>query len=460
MALQRCREYLKFDATWLHRPTGFALGIAAWVLFKIGHAQRAVAILCSAHRAALSSFSTNLAERTIQSASRAAAEGKGHAVLRVLDDFVANAPINPSMERIVKEPHRILESLAIVIKSSSYNEKGVLFVTYSDAFLLFARCFDLHRIAERYHIVIEPDWSGYCNLPILSYMRHRFPVFVLAYEPRDAEFIRNANSNLISVPLSTNWWVDYRQFPMDTPVEKDADVVMIAAWANYKRHYRLFHALSVLRRRGIRLKTLLAGYCNGLTLADIRAQAAYYGVDDQIEFHDAVPYEHVNGLLRRAKVNVIWSRKEGVNRAIIEGMFSDVPCLVRDGFNYGYRYPYVNEVTGHFATERALPDALANMVQNHQRFSPRQWVMDNMTCQHATRILDDAIRKVAVDRGETWTGGLAVKVNKLNCMEYWDPADRNRFDSDYAFLRHATLERSRDDIQQSNIPLPSTATHP
>ena len=37
--------------------------------------------------------------------------------------------------------------------------------------------------------------------------------------------------------------------------------------------------------------------------------------------------------------------------------------------------------------------------------------------------------------GAPWTGGLAVKVTRLNRQKFWDDADRSRFEPDYAFLR-------------------------
>jgi hypothetical protein len=75
------------------------------------------------------------------------------------------------------------------------------------------------------------------------------------------------------------------------------------------------------------------------------------------------------------------------------------------------------------------------MIRNHQLFSPRGWVLENMSCQRATRALEESIRKVAAAAGENWTRGLAVKVCYLNGMRYWDENDRHRFEGDYAFLR-------------------------
>ena len=60
--------------------------------------------------------------------------------------------------------------------------------------------------------------------------------------------------------------------------------------------------------------------------------------------------------------------------------------------------------------------------------------MENMSCQRATTLLDDAVRTIALQRGEEWTTGLVVKTSRLETQDYWNPEDRLRFEPDYAFL--------------------------
>jgi hypothetical protein len=75
------------------------------------------------------------------------------------------------------------------------------------------------------------------------------------------------------------------------------------------------------------------------------------------------------------------------------------------------------------------------MVEHHREFAPREWVMEYMSCERATRILSDAIRTKAMQLGEVWTEGLAVKVNHLHDMAYWNVSDHERFQADYTYLR-------------------------
>jgi hypothetical protein len=130
----------------------------------------------------------------------------------------------------------------------------------------------------------------------------------------------------------------------------------------------------------------------------------------------------------------LWSRREGFNRAIIEAMFADVPVILRDGFNYGYRYPYINALTGRYATEENLADAILDVLDDGKRFSPRAWVMEHMTCQHATRILNERLNAESARQGEPWSDDMVVKTAGLHTQQYWNPAEKDLFAEDYRFL--------------------------
>lgn len=260
-------------------------------------------------------------------------------------------------------------------------------------------------------------------------------MFVESGEPRDTRFLERLGANLVPLPVAGNWWVDHRIFRPLPGVAKDADVMMIACWGDYKRHARVFAALRGLRRAGSRLKLVLAGYpAAGRTRDDVCRQARYYGVRDQVEFHERLSAEEVNYQLNRCKVNLLWSRREGFNRSVIEGMFADVPCVMREGFNYGHKYPYINAHTGRYSTERGLPATLLWMVENYRTFSPRAWVMGHMSCERGTELMEKAIRKVVIEAGAAWTRGLALKASHLDGVCYWDEGDRAAFREDYAFL--------------------------
>jgi glycosyltransferase involved in cell wall biosynthesis len=213
---------------------------------------------------------------------------------------------------------------------------------------------------------------------------------------------------------------------------------MIAGWASYKRHWAFFRALKTLRRV-LEPRVALVGYPLDTDVDAIMRDAKTAGVDDLIEVHERLSPAEVNAVLNRSKVNVLWSRREGVNRAIIEGMAAGVPCVLRSGFNYGYRYPYINVATGCYASDHELPDVLERMIRDHASYSPRRYFLEHLTPHISTATLNAAIRTVATERGERWTEDLAVRVSALDGLAYWDPADRQRFEDDYRFLEAQIL---------------------
>jgi hypothetical protein len=279
---------------------------------------------------------------------------------------------------------------------------------------------------------------------ILIYSRLGEPVFVQTAEPSDAALLRRLSSNFIHVPVTGNWWVDHRVMRPMPGIVKDADISMVAAWASFKRHAQFFHALGRLRSRGVKLKVLLVGFeyrmDGALTRDDVFGQARRFGVSDQIEMYENLKPEEVCRQINRTKVHVLWSRREGSNRAIIEAMFADVPGVLRAGHNFGHHYPYINAQTGRFATEESLPDTLTSMIEHRDQFTPRSWMMDHMTPQTATAILNDHVRRLAVGRGEPWTTDLVVKTTQIHSMTYWNTDDEPQFAADYAYIRSLLRE--------------------
>jgi glycosyltransferase involved in cell wall biosynthesis len=430
----RLKEYLSYDSFACRKLIAF-LGLVIGAAFSLrGRTAKAFRIFSMIHRAAYSGWVSAGVERWLKRRV-GNSERNENSFARVCEEYLKGLSGSPGTDKFHNDPTRLLGTRVLVLKSPAANEKGVVLIDYTFALSLFAKKFDVARIAQRYYLVLEPTWCGYCDLDILCYTKFDFPIFIQAPEPRDAAFLRNIGSNLIPLPIGGNWWVDHRVYRPLPGVAKDVDVVMVAAWARYKRHYKFFSALAKLRAKGEKLTAVLAGYPAGNTSDDILRQAQHYGVEDQLEIYEWLPPEEVNRLYNRAKVNILWSRKEGFNRAIIEGMFANVPCILRDGHNYGHHYPYINPQTGCFSSEGDLPERLLGAIRNNASFAPREWVLRNMSCLRATEMLAESIKRVATAAGENWMRSLAGKVCFLNSMRYWDEDERRAFDADYAFLR-------------------------
>lgn len=432
------REHLAHDLGPVRGLVAQSLYSACKLLLSGADKRRAFQRLAQLHRAALSPR----IDREITVLLRDAVHGEKQGRVTGLGAFYDGA-LQESLRSAGQKPERLIGSRILVVKASRPRERGVLVVDYSYVFPLLTGLFDLRAIAEKYFIVLEPSWSGFCTPEILLYSQFDFPVFVESGEPRDSELIAGLASNLATIPVAANWWVDHRLMTPLPRDQRDIDIIMVAQWAAFKRHGHFFRALGRLRKRGHKPKVVLVGYPKDTTGAAIEAQARYFGVADQITLFERITPREVGNLLSRSKLHVLWSRREGINRATVEAMFADVPVILREGMNYGYRYPHVNPATGRFAREDDLDDVILEMLDNHAQYAPREWAMKNMTCQRATSIVETHVRAAAHSAGEAWSEGLVAKVSELDTQRYWHQPDRERFQSDYRFLESTILDRAR-----------------
>src|SRR5581483_2321556 len=134
-----------------------------------------------------------------------------------------------------------------------------------------AGLFDLSAIVARYDLVLEPSWADVCNPEVLLYSRVGSPVFVETIEPRDHRVLATLGADLRPVAVAANYWVDYRVIEPVASARRDIDVIMVAAWAGIKRHWRFFKTIAALKRRGHRLRVALVGYRYDKTLGCPRA---------------------------------------------------------------------------------------------------------------------------------------------------------------------------------------------
>jgi len=352
----------------------------------------------------------------------------------LLVNHTNNIKPSPKTNKFFASPKQYFPHMCIVLKTATEAEKGVILLNYSYCFPLFVKLFSIDDVLTRYYIVLEPSWSGYFDKDILCYMNFNQPIFVEAPEPRDYKFISDLRSNLIPVALGANWWIDSRKFTPLADVNRDVDIIMVSAWASYKRHFSVFNTIRKLKEKQIVLKVVLIGYQMDLDIDSIQHLARYYDIVDQVECYESLTQEEVNYHFNRSKINLLWSRFEGINRSIIEGMYANVPCILRRAFNYGYNYPYINDSTGAFADESDLEQTILHMLYNGANYSPRQWVLEHMSLEAGIAVLEEVIKKYSRSSNDAWSGGVVRKINALHGTYYWDESDYVKFQKDYEIL--------------------------
>ncbi len=232
----------------------------------------------------------------------------------------------------------------IVLKSPSKGGLGILYIRNNLIFGRLIESLETHKsLFSKYFLILEPSWNGYFDPNILAYWRNDFPpIGICTLEPRDKDFLSSLNNNLYCLPIGSNYWVDYRIFrPLS--IAKEFDLVFVAAWAKYKRYAEIFSILSKAKKKGYKYKICLIGYPLEFKKNIIETLLIENNLADQAEIFENVTPEEVNYLLNKSKVFVLWSRFEGNNRATIESLFANTPVIMRDDFNYGHKYHFINK---------------------------------------------------------------------------------------------------------------------
>jgi glycosyltransferase involved in cell wall biosynthesis len=301
----------------------------------------------------------------------------------------------------------------IVLAPASADQKGVVLFKYTRTFDAVVALFDLSRLMERYIIVLEPSWVGYCDPSILMFLSNGNPVFVQCFTDEDRQFVAKLCPPLVPVPLGPADWADVHLFTPGQVVVRRYDLVMVANWALHKRHATLFRALAKIREREIRV--LLIGFpWAGRTADDIRREAASMKNENvHIDIVENLPQTEVAACLTQCKVFVFLSRKEGDNKALVEAMLAGVPVIVYD--------------------DEQLPEKILYMLDHCDEFTPRSWALEHTGSETATRILNEVIRRTVAEAGGRYSRTIVEKTNSPN-LTYKDPGVRRKFDSDYQFI--------------------------
>lgn len=312
----------------------------------------------------------------------------------------------------------------IVLKEKAGDEKGVILIKYTPTFDAFLSFFDVEKVLRDYYIVLEMSWSGACDPSILMFISARNHVIIQVPEKEDFDFITNLRANLLPISLGSGDWVDSDTFVFDSSVEKEYDVIMVANWGSYKRHKELFGALAKVKSRPI--SVLLVGFeWGGRTKDDILTEMSKYDLEHvSVEFKEKIPPDEVRKCLNASKVFVLLSKKEGGNKAMVEGFFSNVPAIVYEN-NKGGNIEKINGWTGVLSSYEDLPDKIVYVLENRERFSPRSWALENTGSRIATARLNEFLKALVEANKEKWTSDIVEKINIPN-LSYRHGAHKNK----------------------------------
>jgi glycosyltransferase involved in cell wall biosynthesis len=301
---------------------------------------------------------------------------------------------------------------AIILKPPvSAEERGLLHIAFEDQWLRLLRGPHAAAVARRYDLLLGPSWSPPPDLALLL-AAGTWPgrVFTLLSNFDDAAAMTALSDRLVPVPLLASSWVNPAVYDDYLGRVKVYDIVMLANFARFKRHWLFFHTLRSLPRN---FRVLLLG----VPLGDrneqaLRDEARAFGVEDRFDLIVKPTRAQVVDALCRAKATLIFSRREGSCIAVAESLFADTPVgLFRDA-RIGSQ-AFINEWTGHLLDRRGLPEQIVRLVEESSRFRARSWAMEHISCYRSHEVLNDALRAQARRDGRPWTRDVVAMQNDL-----------------------------------------------
>nr|WP_281069380.1 glycosyltransferase family 4 protein [Paenibacillus shirakamiensis] len=106
-------------------------------------------------------------------------------------------------------------------------------------------------------------------------------------------------------------------------------LISLASLYPHKNHMVLFKAMSIARKKGLRVKLIVIG--DGPSMADLYQYAIQEGINENIEWYGAVwKRSIVQSLLRDSDIFVSASNFEGMPISILEGMSYGLPMILSD----------------------------------------------------------------------------------------------------------------------------------
>jgi hypothetical protein len=361
--------------------------------------------------------------------------GKQEIINSLYEQKIEAVPETPSNSKFFDDPTLLFEKIFIVVRKSSTPFKGIIIIKYNGYFPLVCKLFNIQEILSDYHLVFEPSWAGYCDPDILMMEKFGSSVYFMAYETRDSRLLKRLDCNLLPVRTGSNWWVDYRSFNVDSAQRRDIDLVVIAKWSYFKRYYFLLRLIAKLKSLKTVTSVALVGYTGDQELKDITNLLKYFDLKDITTVHEWLSPQEVSDMLCRSKINILWSRFEGDKRSIVEGMFCDTPCILREGSNYGQKYEFINQQTGRWANEKDFVTVITDLLTKLNDLSPREYVENHHNCKIAYKTIYDTIYSHSGDLSEYFEADeTCTKINELHEMKYMNEDAKLKFVYDYSYL--------------------------
>jgi glycosyltransferase involved in cell wall biosynthesis len=280
-------------------------------------------------------------------------------------------------------------------------EKGVLYSSVEDNWARLLVHHDARRFLNEYLLVGASSWSptDYTVLAGFAGLSDD-PIFVGISNQGDISDYSVLHPVVAPVPVMASDWINPEFYAPKPHPRREIDIVMVANFARFKRHWVLFQALRRMRRDARVALIGIRGPGRGET--ELREEAKAFGVSQELEILTNASIDVVTAYQCNARTSVILSAREGSCVAVTESFFADTPVAMMRTAHIGSR-AYINECTGVLLDDGDLARQLSAFIERSGSFRPRRWALDHVTCFHSTKRLNALLRDHCVRAGRPWT---------------------------------------------------------
>jgi glycosyltransferase involved in cell wall biosynthesis len=313
---------------------------------------------------------------------------------------------------------------SLVLKAPKPNgERGVLYCSFEYNWMRLVAHHDAAAVLSDYYLVGASSWSptDYAVLAAFAGLSPD-PIFIGVSNHADVDRLALMRPVAEPLPILASDWVNPDCYAPKPQRERTIDILMVANWSRVKRHWLLFEAL---RDMPSHLRVVLVGRnAPGRTEREIRAEAQAFGAPQQIELRTNLEIDEVTALQCDARISLIFSRREGSCVSTAESLFAGSPVGMIDDAHIGSR-AYLNPRTGAICPRKGLAKSLRRFLEESERYTPRQWALENISCQKASQRLNAVLREWSSKTHRPWTEDIAPLCWRY-VPAYVNPADERR----------------------------------
>jgi glycosyltransferase involved in cell wall biosynthesis len=237
----------------------------------------------------------------------------------------------------------------------------------------------------------------------------------------ETEAAQRLAPHAITLPIAPADFIDTDQFrPFEVP--RRIDALQISRWDAFKHHELFVRAASLLPERRF---VLFGHFAERGTRSERAVKARVVAEARRIAPNLKLPFararnnrpltrdpRRICAVLNRARMGVLTSQLEGVNRFKMECLACGVPVLVRQDACWPLR-KHVEDRTGVFyePTPEGLAAAIRRVLAHAESFSTRSYVLEHSGMRRSLGVLESALNTLAGRGGHPpyfsrlrWTG--------------------------------------------------------